>query len=119
MICWYCHYGWPSQVVDIYERYAPLAGESAMHYGAAHIVWDDENFARHHVQWCLDHFDEYKRDDATDAENAAVRDSLEALLALPDDVLDPGSAYESQDDDASIEDFPPPAGMVMRRHRRI
>lgn len=88
-ICWYCHWGWSKPVAEIYDKHIAVAGESAMHYGAAHIVWEDENFERHHVQWCLDHFEEYKHDDATTEENEAVRHSLMELLALPDDILDP------------------------------
>ena len=88
-ICWYCTWGWSKPVVEIYQRFAPVAGWAAMHYGAAHIVWDDENFEREHVQSCLDDFDKYKRDYCTPAENDAVRESLIALLALPDDVLAP------------------------------
>lgn len=108
-ICWYCHWGWSKPVVDIYRRYLAIAGEEAMHYGAAHIVWDDENFEREHVQWCLDHFEQYKRDDATDAENDAVRDSLIALLALSDGELAPKPAdYDNEHPDL----FPPAVEMA-------
>lgn len=86
-ICWYCYWGWPKPIADIYDRYVALAGESAMHYGPAHIVWEDENFARHHIEWCLAHSDEY-RGDCSDEELAYVRDSLVALLALDDAVLE-------------------------------
>ena len=113
--CWHCHFGWPKPVADIYDRYGAIAGDSAMHYGAAHIVWDDENFNRESVQWCLDHFEEYKRDDCTDSENEAVRDSLKALLELPDDVLEIAEAYYDAADDVPIETFAPPAGMEMVR----
>lgn len=85
-----------------------------MHYGAAHIVWDDENFARHHVQWCLDHFDEYKREDCTDTENVAVRDSLIALLALPDHVLDP-----FPDDDDALDVWDNPNGLEFEHVQRV
>lgn len=107
-ICWYCHWGWSKAVADIYNKYRPIAGEDAMHYGAAHVVWDDENFEREHVQWCLDNFEEYKRDDATPAENEAVKQSLIDLLALPDDVLNPEPADY---DDEHPEAFPPSVEM--------
>ena len=113
MVCWFCHYGWPAPVADIYDRYIDTAGEGAMHYGPAHIVWEDENFGRQHVQWSLDHFDEC-RYDGTDEENEAVRQSLIALLALPDGVREPleWRAYEDSRG-GNIEDFKP--SQEMRR----
>lgn len=83
-----------------------------MHYGPAHIVWEDENFARHHVGQCLENFDKYRAEDCTDTEHQAVKDSLLALLELSDEVLEP------IDDDNCHSDpdaYPPPAGMIMRR----
>lgn len=93
----------------IYRKYLALAGESAMHYGPAHIVWDDENFEREHVQWCLDHCDEYRASGSTDAEHEAVRESLNALLALPDSVLSP----EPVDYDGQNPEQYPPDGVEM------
>lgn len=111
-ICWYCHWGWSKPVVEIYERYIDAAGEDAMHYGAAHIVWDDENFEREHVQRCLDNFDKYKREDYTEVQNEAVRQSLIDLLALPDHELAP----EPKDYDGEHpERFPPQVPMVRPR----
>lgn len=89
MICWYCYWGWSKQVKEIYNKYLDVAGEDAMHYGAAHIIWDDENFEREHVQWCLDNFDKYKREDSSEIENEAVKQSLIDLLKLPDEILNP------------------------------
>ena len=104
MICWYCYYGWSEQVLEIYNKYILIAGESAMHFGAAHIVWEDENFERKHVQWCLDHFKEYKREDSTEEENKAVKQSLIELLALPDEILSP----EPLDyDNVNQQNYPP------------
>lgn len=31
----------------------------ALHFGPAHIVWEDHNFKLHHVKWCLDNFDDF------------------------------------------------------------
>ncbi len=107
MICWYCHWGWSKEVADIYDRYVETAGESAMHYGPAHIVWEDENFERHHVQWCLDHFDDY-RGDHTDKELTAVKQSLLDLLQLSDDVLNP---EPSDYDGKHPENYPPQVEM--------
>lgn len=110
-ICWYCHWGWSKPVKEIHDRYQAIAGEEAMHYGPAHIVWDDENFDREHVQWCLDHFDEH-RSDHGDTEMQAVRESLVALLALPDHILNPEPADY---DDEHPELFPPTVEMELRR----
>lgn len=112
MICWYCYWGWSKSVVDIYNKYITIAGESAMHYGAAHIVWDDENFEREHVQWCLDNFEEYKRDNS-DEENEAVRQSLIELLKLEDSTLAPEPLNY---DGIHPENYPPLVEMA--RHDR-
>ena len=82
-----------------------------MHYGPAHIVWDDENFERHNVQWCLDHFDEYKGDHG-ETELAAVRQSLLDLLALPDRERE---ACPADYDEEHPEKYPPLEGVVMVR----
>lgn len=111
MICWYCHWGWSKAVADIYRKHVAVAGEMAMDYGPAHVVWADENW--HSVQWCLDHFDEHARQYEAH-ELAAVRQSLLDLLALPADVLDPCPAgYDDQHPDR----FPPVAGVEMDRSR--
>lgn len=102
-ICWYCHWGWSKPVAEIYKRALAEAGEEAMHYGPAHIVWDDENFERDHVQWCLDHFDEHRFDHSPD-DLVAVRRSLQELLALPDEVLSPEPA---EYDNEHPEQYPP------------
>lgn len=88
MICWYCYWGRPKAIREIYEKYINIAGEPAMHCGAAHIVWDDENFEREHIQWCLDNFEENKREDNIEEENEAVKKSLIELLELSDDILE-------------------------------
>jgi len=115
-VCWYCYWGWSQAVADIYHRYLPIAGEAAMEYGPAHIVWADENFSRRSVQWCLDNFDDY-RDAGSEEELAAVRQSLVDMLALPDEVRDPQpKEYDGQDPDR----YPPPrhVEMVYDRGRR-
>jgi hypothetical protein len=47
-ICWFCYWGWPKPVADIYlKALAKLDGyDSPLHFGPAHIIWDDENFDR-------------------------------------------------------------------------
>lgn len=109
-VCWFCHHGWPEQIADIYETAVLVAGYSAMHFGPAHIVWEDENFARHHVQWCLDNFSKYAGDFSA-RELAAVAKSLSDLLRLQDSVLEPRPDYDEEIHD--VRDYPPPPGMVM------
>lgn len=111
-VCWYCHYGWPEAVVAIYYAHVERAGEDAMHYGAAHVVWDDENFDRASVQRCVERC-EKESDTFTPAEVAAVRDSLVALLALPEAVRVPRPDYDCTQHDA--EDYPPPDDLPMTR----
>lgn len=113
-ICWYCSWGWSAQVADIHDRALKLAGESALHYGPAHIVWDDENFEREDVQWCLDHFDEHRGDHSED-ELAAVKTSLEELLALPDEILAP---MPEDYDDEHPDRYPPNPAITMRHPYR-
>ena len=84
-----------------------------MHFGAAHIVWEDENFEREHVQWCIDHLEpkDHMPSWTYDA-HEAVRQSLLELLALPDELLDPyPDSYEWGDSNPA--DFPP--GIEMER----
>lgn len=113
--CWFCYWGWPLPVADIHDKYLRIAGESAMYYGPAHIVWADENFEREHVQWCLDNYESWcaewglKHDGQTPEQWEAVRASLVELLALPDDVLYPvPEAFDVTEDDADPSAFPPP-----------
>ena len=109
-ICWYCHWGWPKPVADIYSRACVALGDEdghALHYGPAHIVWEDENFGS--AEWCLEHFDEYS-ENLSDTEKTVVRQSLVELVALPLDVRD----VEPEDyDDEHPALFPPPADVVM------
>ena len=110
-VCWYCHWGWPQVVCEIYKRGYDIAGESAMSYGPAHIVWEDENFETEHIQWCIDHAVEYRRD-LTDEQFNAVVTSLRELLAVPEAIR----CCEPTDyDDRNPAKFPPPANIIMGR----
>jgi hypothetical protein len=111
MLGWYCHWGWPKAVAEIYLKAKEDLGgyESALHYGPAHVVWEDENF--NCAQSCLDDFEKY-RGELNDDEAAIVRRSLEELAALPESVR----CAEPEDyDNEHPEDFPPPDGMEMVR----
>jgi len=111
-ICWYCYWGWPKAVADIYlEALAALNGdETLLKFGPAHIVWSDENFDG--AQWCLDHFDEYRREEYSDAEHEIVRESLRKLLLVPEELRD---CVPHDYDDEHPENFPPPAGVEVIR----
>ncbi len=107
-MCWYCYWGLPKPIADIYEKHLSNAGFSAMHFGPAHIVWEDSNLDRDSIQWCLDHFDEYKHGHL-DSELAHVRQSLVDLLALPDELLE----YPGDEDSSNHEQNPPKPGWIM------
>jgi hypothetical protein len=62
--------------MEIYKEGIKKAGWSAMHFGPAHVVWEDENFE--HAESCLRDFDKYAKN-LTKEEQAGVRWSLEEL----------------------------------------
>lgn len=107
--CWWCHWGWPKPIAEIYQdAVAELAGDEApLHWGPAHIVWEDENWDS--AQSCLDHFDEYRRD-YSEWQLDIVRESLERLVALPDKWKHEPAGFSDQSDPV---DFPPPEDWVM------
>lgn len=108
-LCWYCHWGWPRPIRDIYgAAVAALDGyDVALKFGPAHIVWEDENFDS--AQWCLDHFDEY-RGNWSESTLAVVRDSLVKLLEVPDEYKTEPAGFTEESHPA---DFPPPAHWEM------
>jgi len=111
-ICWYCHWGWPKAIKDIYEKaLEKLDGnDSPLHYGPAHIVWEDENFDS--AQWCLDNFDEYA-DDLSEEEKVVVRWSLEQLLLVPAHII---NSQPEDYDDEHPENFPPPKDIEWEKY---
>jgi hypothetical protein len=107
--CWYCYWGWAEPVARIFrEAVAALGGdENPLLYGPAHVVWEDENFGRGSVEFCLRACDG-ETDLSADA-LAAVRASLEALLALPDEARE----IEPADyDGENPQDYPPAVPVV-------
>lgn len=102
--CYWCHWGWPKPIKDIFDRaVADLGGfTDAMYFGPAHIVWSDENFDS--AQWCLDHFED-RWGDFNEEELAIVRRSLEELAAVPDEFKQPPNEYDGE----NPESFPPPS----------
>jgi hypothetical protein len=113
--CWFCYWGWPKQIADIYDEAVELLGDYLLlEYGPAHIVWGDENFDS--AQWCLDHFEDYDRDywERTQDELDIIKWSLIELLKLPNHLLtiDQHSGY-TWNSDSKVEDCPPPDDVVM------
>ena len=108
-ICWYCYWGWPRPVADIYQcAIDALGGDPApLHFGPAHIVWEDENFAA--AEACLASFAQCQWD-YTEQALAIVRTSLLSLAALPFAVRE---VCPTDYDGEHPEQFPPPAGSMM------
>lgn len=94
--CYFCYWGWPPEIQEIYDRamsdleaqYVPGAecfdersAHSVMHFGPAHIVWEDENFD--HAGWCVDNFDKYS-DGLTEEQKTIVLRSLKELVQVPE-----------------------------------
>ena len=113
--CWYCHWGWPKIVADIYtEALKRLDGyDSPLDFGPAHIVWGDENFES--AEWCLDNFEKYKGD-YTPEELEVVKWSLIELAKLPLDIRD---IWPEDYDDEHPELFPPPPDIIMTKKHEI
>jgi len=139
MICWYCHWGWPKPVREIYDRAESeidailddlwLAGEGdglspeylsairtaecgehALKFGPAHVVWEDENWGC--ARSCMKDCGAPGFSDWPPAILDVVRRSLRELMALPAEVRN----VEPKDYDGEHpENFPPPAGMEMVR----
>jgi len=113
MICWYCHWGWPKQVHDIYQHAAAqMDGDtSALDLGPAHIVWSDENFDDASIKWCMEHFGENADNDRfSGADLAVVMQSLVAILAVPSMIR---CCVPDLYDGECPENFPPAAGLEM------
>jgi hypothetical protein len=111
--CWYCYWGWPKQVADIYARaVADLDGDSSpLEFGPSHIVWSDENFEESNIRYCLGACDDPKQGERySDHELTIVRRSLAELLAIPESIR----CCEPADyDEERPANFPPPAGLEM------
>lgn len=122
MLCWYCWWGWPRPVADIFDAAVKeLDGDdSPLRYGPGHIVWEDENFETGHIEWCLGLYSDeaafsemYYRDGRfSEHDMEVVRRSLEALLNVSEEVrcCEP-EGYLG----ISPEKFPPPPGFEMVR----
>ncbi len=121
MICWWCFWGWPVQVRAIYDRAVqdidallpsdwrgePRDGEAALHWGPAHVVWEDENFED--PSWCLENCDSPAFDDWHKGALEIVRRSLRELAALPAELRTEPPGYDGE----HPESFPMPPDVVM------
>ena len=116
-MCWFCTWGWPKPIADIYDRALERldGNDSPLHWGAAHIVWEDSNFGREHVQLCLDKGTDgqYWGEHHSEEDRRIVLDSLRELLELPDEVLDPLKGRVPEGYAGDLEDIPPPPGMIL------
>jgi len=116
MICYYCYWGWPKPVSEVYmAALSKLDGyEDPLHFGPSHIVWSDENFDDGSIKFCMDQVTKHRRDfdNYSDDELAVVRESLLQLSAIPEAIRD----YCPDDyDDEHPENFPPTIEMVKVR----
>jgi hypothetical protein len=92
------------QVAEIYLKYLAVAGFYNMHFGPAHVVWEDENFEC--AESCIEYCDkrEFVPDHCTEEQLAAVRQSLVELSELPDDLR---YAEPADYDGEHPENYPP------------
>lgn len=101
MTCWWCTWGWPKVIADIYlDALNKLDGDyTPLKFGPAHIVWEDENF--NSAKWCIENFDK-NSDNLNEYEKQVVLESLINLENVPNEFkTEPYSGDEP-------EKFPPP-----------
>lgn len=101
MICWYCYWGWPKPVADIYDAH----GGEALNCGPGHVVWGDENFDDSSIDFCMG--------EAAKEGDENCRRSLVALRALPLSVRVPRQDYQDLETEATPEIYPPPPDLPM------
>ena len=114
-VCWYCYWGWPKPVADIYKQAsAKLDGwNEGLDFGPGHIVWSDENFNDSAIDRCIAKCDnpqtaiEYPLDQIE-----VTRWSLTALKAIPAAVRD---CEPEEYDGEHPENYPPPVTVEMVR----
>lgn len=109
-ICWWCYWGWPKAVKDVYdvamEELLDMGSDwTPLRFGPSHVVWEDENFDDDTIRHCIGRCDNPEPwDGTTPEERAVVKKSLEALLAIPE-----GVRCEPDDYDEEHPDQYPPA----------
>jgi hypothetical protein len=113
-LCWYCYWGWPKPIADIYDKYAAIIGSHALEYGRAHVVWADENFDDESIRLCIERLRD-PEDDADD--DALVVETLRALALVPREMreADEHVGYDNDSPEHHPKNFPPPPEWVMVR----
>lgn len=113
MLCYWCYWGWPKPLRDIYnhalKRLHGLA--DPLLFGPAHLVWEDENFDQ--AQWCLKHFNQKQYDYSTE-QLQIVKESLQQVAKLPNYLKQPPDNF----DDQHPENFPPPHHWLCKRETK-
>ena len=103
-MCYWCFWGWPKPIRDIYDDCAKrLGSELPLLYGPGHVVWSDENWRS--AQACLDHFDEWQGGYSAN-DLPIIRESLERLIEVPDEYKTEPNGFDAARHDPA--DFPPP-----------
>lgn len=115
-VCWFCHWGWPKQIVDIRLQAEKELDEleddqrgyatHPLEFGPGHVVWSDENFDDAIVKSCIKDCDNPPSymDGFSKHELAIVKKSLEALLQVPAEMRTPPQGYDGK----NPEKYPPP-----------
>lgn len=126
-ICWYCYWGWPEQVAEIYRKFSARVSDpcSVLDYGPGHIVWADENFETEHIEWCIANGAEWREHkwDAkwpnpheglllSDEDFELAIQSLKELLEVPEKVR---CCVPADYDDENPAKFPPTIEMMSKR----
>ena len=104
MYCYWCYWGWPKPVSDIYnDALRALGGDHfALEFGPTHSVWGDENFGNESIEFC---FNELKVEKELDARTMHIlRLSLFRLKELPIELRTPPEGHRN----GHPEDYPPP-----------
>ena len=138
-ICWYCHWGWAKPVRDIYDTYSLLVtdADTVLDYGIGHIVWADENFDTHNIEWCIKHAYDLsdlpiKKEEHSSFNRMTGTDlmlsmqALKELLLIPEEIRDcipeeydrlsreyDNTPWEKRGQMVLPEDYPPPKDIIM------
>ena len=111
-ICWYCHWGWPKKIYDIYKKYSSMRACPDLDFGPGHIVWSDENFDDASIKYCINACSNSKGyyNDYTEKGLSLIKESLIELLNIPENerCVEPDNY-----DDEHPEKYPPPKHIEM------
>src|ERR1700683_512629 len=107
MICWYCYWGWPKVVREIYDRYEAQLTDSELGFGPGHIVWSDENFEDELIDSCI-RDGESGVGDLNQHDLALHLSALRELRQVPEEIRD--SCPEDYDGEHP-ENYPPPVAI--------